>query len=484
MNRAPAWTLRALRGLAALAMLAVFFAPGRFMVDDAWFYLQIGRNLALGHGSTFDGTTFTNGYHPLWGWLVALVGLLVGGERGGMLTGSLLLQVGFATITLVGLQRVADRAGFAFPSTVVVAVLLTQITDKGWMSEGLLTAALHTAVLWSWSRADRPARTGLFVGLLLLARLDTAFFVGVLGLLTLREPRRLLSVVGVSAAVFLPWVTWTLITTGHVVPVSGATKSTFPVPDVVDLHGKLGTTGLLTTLGALLAVGLASRLGGDRARILGVLGGGAVLHAVYVGLFTAPRWSTDVAYYWITGTLATGLTMGELLRVYLDRLPSLAAHRSRVVAGLLLLTAGAGVGRAWQGLAAGPDPVVLLAEWIAENEPRSVLLVLDAPGRLAWFSGRPVLAADGLTQDYGFAASVRERGMPAVARERGVTHVVSYTVPIDLPWASVSGSPPVIRFVPPGLGGEGGTLRLGEPVVRQQDLLPGGEDIAAVFRFR
>src|SRR5262245_46485940 len=34
--------------------------------DDAFYYLQVARNLADGRGFTFDGIHRTNGFHPLW----------------------------------------------------------------------------------------------------------------------------------------------------------------------------------------------------------------------------------------------------------------------------------------------------------------------------------------------------------------------------------------------------------------------------------
>ena len=39
--------------------------------EDAFYYFQIARNLAEGKFSTFDGgITRTNGYHPLWLFLI------------------------------------------------------------------------------------------------------------------------------------------------------------------------------------------------------------------------------------------------------------------------------------------------------------------------------------------------------------------------------------------------------------------------------
>ena len=39
--------------------------------DDAYYYLGVARSLAAGAGSTFDGINSTNGYHPLWMWMLA-----------------------------------------------------------------------------------------------------------------------------------------------------------------------------------------------------------------------------------------------------------------------------------------------------------------------------------------------------------------------------------------------------------------------------
>src|SRR6201992_2723619 len=44
--------------------------------DDCFYYLQVARNIASGHGSTFNGLTLTNGYQPLWLWILAGVCLV------------------------------------------------------------------------------------------------------------------------------------------------------------------------------------------------------------------------------------------------------------------------------------------------------------------------------------------------------------------------------------------------------------------------
>ncbi len=36
------------------------------LLDDGYYYLQIAWHISEGHGTTFDGINFTNGYYPLW----------------------------------------------------------------------------------------------------------------------------------------------------------------------------------------------------------------------------------------------------------------------------------------------------------------------------------------------------------------------------------------------------------------------------------
>ena len=60
-----AWfTVRLLSGLDSVEVQHLF-------PDDAYYYFQIARNLAAGQFSTFDGgITVTNGYHPVWLFLI------------------------------------------------------------------------------------------------------------------------------------------------------------------------------------------------------------------------------------------------------------------------------------------------------------------------------------------------------------------------------------------------------------------------------
>ncbi len=47
----------------------IFFL--RYLVDDAFYYFIIAENVLRGQFFTFDGITTTNGFHPLWVFIIA-----------------------------------------------------------------------------------------------------------------------------------------------------------------------------------------------------------------------------------------------------------------------------------------------------------------------------------------------------------------------------------------------------------------------------
>jgi hypothetical protein len=83
--------------------------------DDAFYYLQIARHLAAGHGSTFDGVHPASGYHP--GWMALLVPLAaVLPASSALLRGALTLELLLHAATaaaMVGLFRRSMSPGLA-----------------------------------------------------------------------------------------------------------------------------------------------------------------------------------------------------------------------------------------------------------------------------------------------------------------------------------------------------------------------------------
>jgi len=71
-------TIAFICGIVLLAkLMLVWLAPMsvlvNFALDDGFYYFKIAANIADGKGSTFDGIHLTDGYHPLWAWLLVVV---------------------------------------------------------------------------------------------------------------------------------------------------------------------------------------------------------------------------------------------------------------------------------------------------------------------------------------------------------------------------------------------------------------------------
>lgn len=478
----PRLPLPATASLGLLALICTALAawrPGLFFVDDAWFYLQIGRNLALGGGSSFHGGDPTNGYHPLWQGIVALLGLVAGGHKGAMLVLVLATQALLVALALPLLLRLGRRAGLAWPELVMAAVILGLLSDRAWGSEGMLNLAMHAIALLAWQRAlERPEASsergpalvgaGVLAGLMVLARLDLAFLALAMLLWTARRGLRpsLALAMGMALPV-LPYLVANLVVFGHPVPVSGAIKSTFPVLDLGNPLHKLGRLGALAAGFAVLNLGFAARKDSPGRPLLFALGLGALLHGAYTALFTRVGWSTDVVYYYVTGVLGLGFGAGELLRRYMSLLPSLGPRgRDLLVGGLGLLIALGGTGRALRGAWDPRLDTEALADWLAANLPAgSRVATVDAPGRLAWRSGLPVLALDGLTQGPDFSEELARDGVQAWAARVGVSHLVSLRKDYRAPWVQVERQPGgvILHVLAPASGAPAGELVLHDP---------------------
>jgi hypothetical protein len=151
-----------------------------FFSDDFFCYARIARNIAYYGVSTFDGTTITNGYHPLW--MLVLVGLWrLGGENHfiALVLWCIVISA-FAVYCLVfSISRVLGMPRLASLAISLWAVGAFLVVDSGGM-EGVLAVPLAFLSLrylsspeFNWSRVQ-CVMYGLLASLTVLARVDTA----------------------------------------------------------------------------------------------------------------------------------------------------------------------------------------------------------------------------------------------------------------------------------------------------------------------
>lgn len=219
--------------------------------DDGFYYFQVARNLAAGHGFTFDGINPTNGFHPLW--LFVITPLFAFAQADPLLPLRLLILLSalLTAGTAILLYRIVRHAGSAAGGVLagllwMVVPSIHTITLHSGVEGGLnaFTLTLFWYTLVSFAASPRPFRSlviaGVFGALAVLSRLDNVFMVGV-GMLWLwwrlwSPPKASKSnpwvwrfqtgfaLVAPVALVLAIYVAWNLLAFGTLTPVSGQVK--------------------------------------------------------------------------------------------------------------------------------------------------------------------------------------------------------------------------------------------------------------------
>ena len=129
-------------------------AKNGFLYDDSFYAFQIARNIAQGLGPTFDGVTLTNGFQPLYVFLLVPLFWLAGGDPVLPIHAGLTLLALFTVATAWLLFRIARRyvgdgvAAFVALALVfgVFAVRLVQLQGLDSSRYAAMAASEVTAV--------------------------------------------------------------------------------------------------------------------------------------------------------------------------------------------------------------------------------------------------------------------------------------------------------------------------------------------------
>jgi hypothetical protein len=216
----------------------------RFLPDDAFYYLKPAQYFATQGFSSFDGIHFTNGYQPLWFLTLVPVFMLFPGGGELPLRLVLLIQVCLATVTIALLIRSVHRLFGIVPAAIATAGWIFWFQSA--LINGLETALLMCIYLGLFGyylhfhQTPAPGvREYIFLGILsslvFLARTDSVFLVAGISLAVLLDPRLrrlpLQRAVRFLIAFSLPlfmiaggYLLTNLLSTGHIMPVSGAAK--------------------------------------------------------------------------------------------------------------------------------------------------------------------------------------------------------------------------------------------------------------------
>lgn len=441
---------------ACFAALIVAYRMRGFFPDDALITLRFARNLAAGDGWTYNvGTSTAEGAtSPAY---TAAIAVLSSPLRSATHAADVLFVASLAAIAglLVATFNRLSAPWIGGAATVLIFACSGLLDTKA--LESLPFLALVCAVLWAYAR-ERDIELGVFCALLVLVRGEGALLVLlVLGQAWVLSRRPPVKAMVAGAVVALPWVAYSLVTFGSVLPDTLQAKvaqgrSGYWGRGWIFLHGFFDLaeplhyrTWLLVVV-PLAAIGLVRGLADQRLRpIVAPLVAATTLHAIAYGLIL-----NVPAYYWyyawelFTLAVLAAIAVGSLLEWTITatrgRLP-------RAVVGFALLIGGVAFASTSLIYTSRTNQhYVAMGEWLAANTPASARVAATEIGTIGWFSDRPIVDYLGLL-DTSSIAEVR-RGDLASWLERSepdywVVHSPRwpFEVAIDQPWFALAYRP-------------------------------------------
>jgi hypothetical protein len=459
--------------LVALGIVMVIYAfsvPVKslayFFSDDAYYYYKVAQNIVSGLGSTFDGFNKTNGYHPLWMLILLPV---FGFTRDNPVLSLRLVFVLMGIISLLSLWLCwiyIKATGSRFLGLIGVLLLL------GFPSLYLMLNGLESGLLIFWiffilfldmrydlldNNASLPKRLllGWAFAFLVLARLDNALFVISLILFKLvfspfkNRPfdklKFLSKTYWPTALVFLgltlPYLVFNMRSYGHWAPISGALKTSFPIPhfNFANLHTALYSFILVVSFFWVVYSSLSPR--GYLRRtlfpkwqhessyaMLAVLWLGCLFHLIWTSLFM--QWGV---YQWHFSTYVPILVILTVFayRRIIDRFNNSKKIKSVLFAltiiALLGISAVIHIEKGSHHLGR-----YAAAAWAKDNTPPNTVFAIHDAGCFAYFSDRPTVNLDGVINSYEFQDAILEGRLLEFPNGLNVKYIASSTVRLDL----------------------------------------------------
>lgn len=463
------YLLLALAVLGALCVIYAFSVPIKnityFLSDDAYYYYKVAQNIVSGLGSTFDGFNQTNGYHPLWMLILLPVFALTKDNPvlSLRLVFVLLGSLSLLSLLLCWLYIRSTRSHFL--SVIGVLLLL------GFPSLFLMLNGLESGLLIFWiflilfldmrhslldDNASLPKKflLGWVFAFLVLIRIDNALFVISLivykiGFSSFKNSlfHRIKSLskaywptVLVFCILTFPYVIFNLRTYDHLSPISGALKTSFPIPrfNFVNVHTAFYCLPLLVSL--LWVVYSSVSPGGYLRRTLfpkwrhessyamiGVLWLGCLLHLIWTSLFM--QWGV---YQWHYSAYVPVLVILAVFAYKVIIAKFNNTKRVKIVLFGLTILAVFSVSSAVH-LEKGSHHLqrYVAAMWAKNNTPSNTVFAIHDAGCFAYFSDRPTINLDGVINSYEFQDAILEDRLLQFLNGLNLKYIASSTVDVE-----------------------------------------------------
>ena len=480
-GRLPALTPETLIILGLLAIV-VTFVCGRLILyafremeavvtripDDTGYFYKIALNVALGKGLTFDGINQTNGFQPLWLYmLLPLAWAMREAPVDLYLRAALIYQL--SLVAIAGVVFFFAMLLYSRRSVALTATTLFYIFGIGNFANGMETGilVLCLSALLYFSLKYRPFSDsstskhafvfGLLLGLTVLARLDMVFLLAVIYTFILwqafakteragraRLGKQLLLSVIAFTLVTAPYFVYNKIHFGAIMPISGQLKNSFPYilqpnfgadrfPSLVMLiFSLIFVSSLISILLFLRSRAASTEQDGYKFTVLLIGSLYVSVHYLHTALFM--KWAVfgwHFAFYFLHACVL----FAYILDRFLSHIPAFAL---RPVAAIVIIALfGVLVDRTYRAATTQPrnwhHHSYRASVWARNNLPPDARLALKDAGLFGLLSERSVVNLDGLVNNLEYQEYLRRSQLNDYFRQKGIQYLVVHAYWSDKP---------------------------------------------------
>ncbi|MBT4209333.1 MAG: hypothetical protein HOE19_00210 [Candidatus Komeilibacteria bacterium] len=241
--------------LGLIIRLAMINMPNSWLLtnilsDDAFYYFKLAQNMAAGLGSTFDGWQETNGYHPLWLWLIVPI-FKNSQSIWQPIQITLILSAIINALTNLGLLAIISK----YTKNIWIKVLgifvfvfnpFNIYESINGLETGLALLFLVLFILVAINLKNKKSfwlfiLWGIIGAAMMLARLDNVFYyiAGLAWIFFTQDKKwQKVFVVGLTSTVLvLPWLIWSKLKFGTILTSSGSASTIVNHHLIVQDHG-------------------------------------------------------------------------------------------------------------------------------------------------------------------------------------------------------------------------------------------------------
>ena len=477
----PSSALGTIFVLGLLALLGAFIY-GRFTLyafremeavvtripDDTGYFYEIALNVVLGEGLTFDGINQTNGFQPLWLYLLLPLAWAMREAPADLyLRAALIYQlslVAIAGIVFFFAMSLYSRRSTALAATTLFYIFGIRIFANG-METGILVLCLSALLYFSLkyrpfsgsSTIKHAFVFGLLLGLTILARLDMVFLLGIIYAFVLWQVlfstnrtdkiqliKQFLASVIAFVLVVTPYFIYNKTQFESIMPISGQLKNTFPRILQPSFGAERFPSEVLLIVVSICALSLMSGFLFLRSRAASADQDGYKLTVLLIGslyvlthyLHTAlfMKWAV-FSWHFAFYCFQLCVIFAYLLDWISVRLPAFA--RRPVIATVIVALFVVLLDRTYRVTTTQPRgwqyQSYRAAVWVRNNLPPDARLALKDAGLFGLLSERSVVNLDGLVNNLEYQEYLRMRRLNDYFRQKGIQYLVVHAYWPDAP---------------------------------------------------